>query len=83
VSAARAGHAGLTERDDHRAGRHRVQPARCHRSPIATASFDALAAGGLLDTNMHATALHTVTVDLPGDLISDTEGERRMAMMWQ
>ena len=27
--------------------------------------------------------LHTVTVDLSGDLISDTEGEMRMAMMRQ
>jgi hypothetical protein len=27
--------------------------------------------------------LHTVTVDLSGDQISDTEGEMRMAMMRQ
>jgi arylsulfatase A-like enzyme len=57
VAASAAGGGGCTERlmivlDDTGFGQ-----LGCYGSPIATPNFDALAAGGLLYTNMHTTAL--------------------------
>jgi Sulfatase len=51
--------AGLAKCAVHRAGRQRYGQLGCYGSPIATPNFDAPAAGGLLYSNMHTTALRS------------------------